>query len=272
FREDTDTNPNKTKGVVRVLVTGDSQVDGTVNNNESFPHVLESKLNSGSQTTKFEFLNGGVGSYGPDQYFLFLNKYLFLDPDIYIICIYTGNDFMDSARILEDKNGLNERPEEYFSSLRNCLMLSNGAINQVANQIYYFKTFPQMREKSVKHALELIIKIDNYCKQHNIDFILVFLPTKADVEWQSDGDVLEKVKNCLALSESDLKINRELTQTLIQGVLRNNISFIDFYDPMKNKNVEFYWKKDYHLNNRAHSFIAEKIYEKYYSFFIRSKR
>lgn len=270
FREDTDTKVNKTEGVIRILVTGDSHIDGVVNNNESFSYVLENKLNSVNQTTKFEILNGGVGYYGFDHYPLFLYKYLFLKPDIYIVVIYTGNDFLDAAKILELKGEFNQRPAKYIKSLQNC-MWAEGAMNQVMNQIYYFRTFPIMKEKTVKYTLEIISRISDFCKLHNINFIVVFLPTKADVEWQSDGDSLEKAKECLGLDESDLRINRELTEALIKGISKNNINFLDLYHDMRNQNTEFYWRKDYHLNDQGHKFVAEKMYEKYYNFFIRCR-
>ncbi|MGE5197614.1 MAG: SGNH/GDSL hydrolase family protein [Deltaproteobacteria bacterium] len=266
FRQDTDTEADKAKGVIRILVAGDSQIDGVVNNSESFPSVLESRLNSQNQPAKFEIINGATGYYGPDHYFLFLYKYLFLKPDVYIVVVYTGNDFLDAARILEARDGMIKRPADYLSSLRNCSR-NDGAINQVMNQVYYFKTFAWMREKTVNHVLDRILKINELCKQHKISLLVAFLPTKADVEWQSDEEVLTKTKDCLKLSEPDLRINRELTESLIKGVSDKNINFIDLYEVMKNQNEEFFWKKDYHLNDRGHSFIAEKINEKYYSLF-----
>ena len=146
FRKDVDTKINKASGVTRILVTGDSQIDGVVDNNESFPNVLEDKLNSEINPAKFEVLNGGVGYYGPDHYLGFLYRYLFLKPDVYIVVIYTGNDFLDAARILEARDGINKRPEKYFHTLQNCKW-NDGAVNQVMNQVYYFKTFPEMKKK-----------------------------------------------------------------------------------------------------------------------------
>ncbi len=272
FRQDVDTIINVTKGVIRILITGDSHIDGAVNNDESFPYLLEGKLNSSNQPAKFEILNGGVGYYGLDHYFLFLHKYLFLKPDIYIVVIYTGNDFLDTARIIEAKDGVNKRPKGYNNTLRNCTW-SDAAISQVMNQIFYFKAFPEMKEKTIKRALGLILKIRNYCKIHKIDFIVLLLPTKADVEWQSDRNIMEKTKNCLCLNELDLNINRELTRILIKGISENNINFIDLYQDMKNQDADFYWKKDYHLNVHGHKFLADKVYEKYYNsfFWLRSK-
>lgn len=145
FREDTDTSVNKLKDVIRILVTGDSHIDGVINNNESFPNVLETRLNSANPAFKFEVINGGVGYYGFEHYELFLHKYLFLKPDKYIVVIYTGNDFLDSARIVELKLQPIERPSAYAASLEKCI--HEGITSQVMNQGYYFKTFPAMNER-----------------------------------------------------------------------------------------------------------------------------
>ena len=265
LREDSDTRINKPKGVIRVLVTGDSHIDGVVNNDESFPHVLQAKLNAANQTAKFEILNGGVGYYGFEQYFFFLKKYSILKPDVFIAVIYTGNDFIEATAALESEGEPNKRSHAYKKRLQNYSGNAN-ILYQAMNQIYYFKSFPEMKEKAVAYALEIILKINNLCRQRNIDFICVFLPTKADVEWQSDRNNLEKVRGCLDLSEPELKINRELTEALIKGISENHINFIDLYHDMKNQDSEFFWKKDYHLNVEGHKFLAEKIYEKYHNF------
>lgn len=270
FREDSDTQTTKSKGTIRILVTGDSQIDGVVYNGESMPNVLEKELNSANQTAKFEVINGGVGYYGPDHYFLFLNKQLVLKPDVYIVVIYSGNDFLDAARIVEADGNFNRRPEEYIKSLQNCMC--DGVMDQVMNQIFYFKTFPAMKEKVIEHILIVLSSINRLCKTHNIDFIVVFVPTKADIEWEKDKYKLEQIKQCLALSESDLNINSDLTDTLIKKVSRENIIFLNIRSIMKGQKPEFFWKKDYHLNDQGHKFLAEMIFEKYGDFLLRGKR
>lgn len=259
FREDSDTQITKSKGTIRILVTGDSQIDGVVYNEESMPNVLEKKLNLVNQTTKFEVINGGVGYYDPDHYFLFLNKQLVLKPDAYIVVIYSGNDFLDAARLIEAGGDFNKRPEDYMEYLQKCNC--EGLLDQAMNQIYYFKTFPTMKEKVVRHVFDVLLKINQLCKMHDIDFIVIFLPTKADVEWQTDSPRLGQVKECLHLDESDLKINRDLVIALMRQLSDIHVSLLDMHKAMEGHQSEFFWKKDYHLNVRGHAFLAERIYE-----------
>jgi len=261
FREDADTDARKSKDVIRILVVGDSQIDGVVYNNESFPNILETRLNSTTQGIKFEVINGGVGHYTLEHYELFLHKYLFLKPDKYIVVIYTGNDFLESARIIELKLGFHERPPQYISSLQKCM--DDGIISsQVMNQIYYFKTFPMMREKVIKHSAEIIRRISEVCMRYGIDFMVVFLPTKADVEWGRDSRRLEEEKECLGINEQDLSINQNLKNDLINFLSNYNIIYLDMYNYMVNKNEGFFWKTDYHLNDKGHRLLANTIYEK----------
>jgi len=259
FREDSDTQITKSKGTIRILVTGDSQIDGVVYNEESMPNVLEKKLNFANQTTKFEVINGGVGYYGSDHYLLFLNKQLVLKPDAYIVVIYSGNDFLDAARLIEAGGDFNKRPEDYMEYLQKCNC--EGLLDQAMNQIYYFKTFPKMKEKVVSHVFGILLKINQLCKMHNIDFMVIFLPTKADVEWQTDTQRLGQVKECLHLGESDIKINRDLVIALMRQLSDIHVSFLDMHNAMEGHQTDFFWKKDYHLNVQGHAFLAEKIYE-----------
>ena len=99
FREDEDTQENKPANTIRVLVTGDSHIDGVVYNSESFPNLLESRLNADYGSERFEVINGGVGYYGPQHYLGFLRKYAFLRPDMFIVVVYSGNDFQDVTMV-----------------------------------------------------------------------------------------------------------------------------------------------------------------------------
>ena len=96
---------------------------------------------------------------------------------------------------------------------------------------------------------------------------VIFLPTKADIEWQTDSLRLDKIKECLGLNEYDLGINQNLKDELIKGLSKNRIDYLDLFNHMKARDEEFYWKKDYHLNDKGHKFIADKLYEKYNSLF-----
>jgi hypothetical protein len=91
LREDSETGYQKPPGTYRVLVVGDSHTDGTVNNAETYPNVLESALVS--QGLQADVLSAGVESYSPFTEMLRFHYYGRLyQPDIVLAGIYVGND------------------------------------------------------------------------------------------------------------------------------------------------------------------------------------
>ncbi len=89
---DKEVGPKK-PGVFRILVVGDSVVEGWgVELKESWVKQLEKKLNESFGEGKFEVINGGVASYSPFLYYLFLKKKgLELRPDLVIMMMDMGD-------------------------------------------------------------------------------------------------------------------------------------------------------------------------------------
>lgn len=81
----------KGKNTVRVFVSGDSFVEGVgVEQEDSFPSLIESNLTTASKT--FSFINGGLAGTGPLDYGeLFYKRGLTLDLDALLICVYVND-------------------------------------------------------------------------------------------------------------------------------------------------------------------------------------
>lgn len=94
LRRDSETAPEKPDGVLRILVLGDSQTDGYVNNDESFSTLLEAQLASAGW--RAEVLNAGVAGYSPAQEYLWYDVHgAALQPDLVLVVFYAGNDALD---------------------------------------------------------------------------------------------------------------------------------------------------------------------------------
>ena len=83
----------KPKSTFRILCLGDSITEGAgVNNDETFPKVLEKDLNAIPGRSSVEVLNGGVLDYGTEQEYLFLKeKGLKYNPDMVILGYYLND-------------------------------------------------------------------------------------------------------------------------------------------------------------------------------------
>ena len=92
LRRDTDTTTAKPPGTLRVLVLGDSQTEGIVENRFTYPSILEESLQTHA-AGKVEVLNAGVSGYSPLLELLWLQEWgARLHPDVVVLAIYTGND------------------------------------------------------------------------------------------------------------------------------------------------------------------------------------
>jgi hypothetical protein len=272
FREDSETSTEKAAGVVRVLVTGDSHTDGVVYNDESFPNRLEAILNAEAGQSRFEVINGGSGYYGPLQYYRFAKKYFSLKPDIYIVAIYMGNDILDAAALVEQQEGGNKRPDGYYELLKSQASLRAGAVWQGLNQIYYFKTFPHMVDKSLDRTANLFAKIKDLCDEQDIPLLVVLIPTKVDVEWASDREVLDQIKAGLSLSDDDVRLNERIKDRLAQRLAAMGIDYVDVLDDMRNDGRKMFWISDYHLDVSGHELIARKLLDQYKDVFLSAAR
>jgi hypothetical protein len=109
LRRSTETPPPKPPGVRRILLLGDSQMDGAVDNHETAAFRVEAKLNR--RHGLWEVLNAATGSYSPYQSYLWYRKFgLDLDPDLILFSVFLGNDFAEL--LVDDRPHLEWDPDE----------------------------------------------------------------------------------------------------------------------------------------------------------------
>lgn len=261
LKEDSDTQEAKAEGAVRVLVTGDSHTDGVIHNSESFPNVLEDSLNSNLYQVKYEFLNAGNGYYGPQNYLGSLKHYSNLKPDVFIVALYTGNDYMDAVRI-EAENGrmqVPERPESYYYDLWDLDGKMPGFTGQLMNQVKFLKTYPAYRDTALNVTHRYLGKIKAYCDSVQIDFMVVLVPTKIDVEPELDSARIDTAYQIMKFTEADIKQNESLIDETIKWLSTQGVTYLDMREPLRNAEGELYWKADLHINHLGHAEIAKAI-------------
>ncbi len=260
FREDENTPETSPPTTVRILVTGDSHTDGVVYNHESFPNVLETLLNEDNRRD-YEVTNGGVGYYSFHNYEGVLEKYAYLNPDLYIVTVYTGNDFMDVARMLETgmKRPLHRR-DDYTSRLGAARKDLGGGTAQALNQVFYLTQFPQMQERVLAEARHRLAKIKARCDDVGIGLLVLLVPTLLDVHPEADQQRLTQALRTLALSEEDLRLNQDLASRLTSWMEAEGIDVIDTGPPLRAADALAFWIRDYHLNTLGHQLIAELVY------------
>lgn len=261
FKEDAPTQEAKAEGTYRILVAGDSHTDGVVYNHESYPNQLEALLNQQSGSITYEVINGGVGYHGPQNYLGLLQRYLYLKPDAFIVTIYTGNDYMDALRIAAENDGVEvpKRSEAYYAQLKKVDSIAPGINGQVTNQLLFFKTFPEQVSTALKLTKEALTTIKHLCDQNGIALLVVFLPTKADVELSKDEKRLNEAMRLLGFDEDEINTNQCITQQLEDWLRKEQITTLNLQPHLENNETELYWQKDFHLNHHGHKAVAELV-------------
>lgn len=257
FREDHDTAIKKGDNSARILVTGDSHTDGVAYNAESFPNVLEDKLNSNSSSLRFEVINGGVGYYTFQNYAGFLRRHLDLKPDYFIVTVYLGNDFIEAIQLATKRGQIPGQPRSLWYRLR-LWRAAGPMLSQAGNQIVYFDTYPEMKAKALEIAGRELRDINEMCLQHQIQLMVVLLPTKLDVEEKAKHDAAVSLR----LAEAQLDLNQALKRSLISDLEQDQVAYLDMTDYMKNQNYELFWNRDYHLNDKGHWLVAQILFSK----------
>ncbi|MEM1205932.1 MAG: hypothetical protein AAGN66_22060 [Acidobacteriota bacterium] len=261
FREDADTPILKPEGTFRVLVTGDSHIDGVVPNSESFSNRLEALLNGASSRQGYEVINGGTGHYGPFNYEGFLDKFLDLRPDAFIVVVFSGNDFLDAVRTAQKRRMIEvpERPAGYMPRLAETASDHSNAVWQGLNQAYFFKATPQLQATATGVAAERLEGIARTCALQSIELFVVVLPTACDLEAGYCGEAAEK----LGLGPRDVGVNRRLGERLLLRLHRQGIRTLDPLADMRHSNEKLFWRHDHHLSDRGHELLAELFFEEF---------
>jgi hypothetical protein len=261
FRNDSPTLVKKLPETIRIIITGDSHTDGVIYNSESVASRLKEMLELKHPEINYEILNAGNGYFGPQNYLGVYKKFLLLQPDYFIVIVYTGNDFLDGIRIESENSRLivPERKDDYYQDLWKVDKQYPGFTGQYLNQVKFFKSFPQLTETAAMIMKENLEKINILCKKNDTRLLVVLLPSKIDSEFSTDSIRIAEVFKAMKLTEKDIPENRKFTDSLKDWMANENLPYVDLLEPFQQSDQELFWKADYHVNHLGHKEMAKQI-------------
>lgn len=259
FREDDDIVA-KQENEFRVLVTGDSHTDGVLKHNtESFVNIWEEKLNASDSAFQYNCINGGVGYYTFRNYEGFLKKYANLKPEVFLINVFTGNDFREAAIFEDDRTSVSNVYKSVWMKIRRKFqsdIQKSIPYNQGLEQTLFFESFPSEKERTMELSKDYMLKIKELCARENIRLIVTLLPSKLDVNvsFRKEVQLLHK------LDDETMNMNQELTKTFTNFLTEQNIEYYDLKPALQNASEKVYWEQDLHINKNAHRIIGEFLF------------
>ncbi len=238
----------------RILILGDSFIEGVgASQDSSMPALLQRKISINSNK-KLEVINAGiVGSDVFFQYYLFKDKLLQLKPDV-VILNFNYSDFSDyifRGGFNRFKNNgtvkFNDAPkiEKYYKHSH----LLRAVLHFIFK--YDFTLLPQkklLKQYSLANneIYNAIQQINKLCFENNIKFIVTIQPYP-----------FSYIKHIPYYEYVDLIVNK---------LQQSNIKYVNTYeafDKILNKEncLNYSWKYDGHFNAKGYLLFAEIVYD-----------
>lgn len=249
---------------LRILVTGDSHTAGVVPNREQFGNLLEVLLDERDSERSHEVLNGGKGGYSFYNYVGVLEKFLELEPDVFVLALFGGNDFVGSVS-----------PFRYFNRLQPGRVDRNfrGADRQrlireevafAAQGFLQLLTFAG-RKKEIAlgeaAACQSLGESLRICDREGIEFVLVYIPPCHDVQPEFIQPQLDQAIRTFGLDEVELGVTNRLADRVLRFLAERGVRTVDMRSAYRASVEPCYWATDLHINTLGHALIAEALAE-----------
>lgn len=278
----------KDKNTCRIAVLGDSFAESLqVELNESWPKLLEKKLNSNSKNIKFEVMNFGLScAWTEAEYFVMERYALKFRPDIVFLLFYTrndvNNDFFEPTRRhfkLNEKGELIviEPSTDFYAKLKNFLRKSKlvriaydkfyttfryklQPENQIGFYGVFLKEYPQEWNRAWNVSKLVLKQMDNLVKDNNATLIIAIANTKQ----QASPELWDKILNEYPIL-AERKWNLTKPNKIMEDFCKQNrIKCIDTLDLFK-KSFEdgenLYFEIDDHWTKQGHIALSDYFYK-----------
>lgn len=281
---DVDRPQAKPFGITRVLVLGDSMIEGLqVDLPFTMPKQLQQRLKQAFPVRGFDVINAGVsGSSGPQAARYLEKDGLLLDPDLVVVTFTARNDVRDAAldhdRPLPRAYGLRtalrsrlhlysllERALNASARLRNAVA-SFGLVAHAAPQrhrpegiptisleaLLYDGRLSEWERKGYERLFESYDRILELCGARDIPVLFVLIPTYFQATGFSVAlghplQVMRIVRNA-----------RETQERVLAFLNERGVETLDLLPSMQKNAEDLFFRNDQHFTARGNALAARK--------------
>ena len=249
---------------LRIVITGDEQVAGACPNPTTFAGLLEAALRRQRPGERIEALNAGVVGYSFFNYLGVLARSLELDPDVFVLTVSSGSDFLEGLRINCLLAGRKfwrsaDGAREAFQAAR---QVSRPALEQGFESLHYFREHRPQGQRAYKVALDATLAVRDLCAEHGIELVVLHLPSAIDVEWKRHAAVFEQLGETLGIEQRYMNTNLRLVAPYLQELQRIGVAVIDLEETLAGSEQPLYGADDFLITPAAHALIAERLLER----------
>jgi lysophospholipase L1-like esterase len=249
---------------LRVLVTGDSHTDGFCDNFESFPHVAQAVLQADRPGRSIELINAGNGGFTFHNYAGVLERFLELEPDAFVVAVYSGNDFQELLipHAWFEHVALPEPSAAEADALARLRALSTPATTQFFHSLAWFQRHPEAVETSLAAATEIVARMRARCDAHAIRFLCLVIPAAIDLPWGANAELFEKMRLAASLSLDDLRGTERMADEFLARLRASGCDTLDVRADLRAETGPLYWQRDLHLDVRGHAVLGRALARK----------
>jgi len=254
-----DEEPLEQKPDVRILVTGDSHVDGVCSNRDSLVNVLERSLAKSRPGRVVEALNAACGGYNPYNYLGVLEKYRELEPDVFIAVVYGGNDF---SGMMVVQRYFHRRSRPRFQPYSQQAVIegaeeTKGIVPQELSQVCYFLNNPS----DVEHAFDALagnsLEMQRVCAKSGTELVLVYLPPP--LRGQPERVDGTQALTALGLPPESAELSDRIADSWLAFLAERGIASLDLRPVFRAAPERYYWDFDHHINLAGHRAVAAAL-------------
>lgn len=271
FRNPRETREPKPRS--RVILCGDSHLEGVVPYRETACAVLERLLGEHDDASSIEVLNGASGGYDFYNYLGFLERSLPLRPDVFVVVVYGGNDFLGLLPVhAYFERVLLEFPGRAAGERLGKLAAHNhGAVSQGFQQIVRFVESPRSAELALDGAVRATLELRAVAEANGIALLVAYLPPMHDVRPQDMREDLDALVSLLGYGPEALATTDRLAERWMAAVAAEGIAVVDLRPALRASEERAYWRTDHHLDTRGHEIVARELFPHLVPFLARER-
>lgn len=276
--KDVEFSEKKDPKVLRIVGIGDSFAFGVVPYKYNYHTLLGSFLKE--RGGGIEVLNMGIPDLGPRDYLsLLVREGLDLKPDLVLLSFFVGNDFEQS-----DRYYVRDMPSySYVVSLISFLVniLPQGRVYHGTSeycdncpsfdQDTYLKIEHKNGKKSsifikgnkqferwLSDAISYMSQINDVCKNHGIEFVVVLIPDELQVNEMLQKDIRQNFYNDIQVSDWDYGHPNVLFSSKLKELGVRCLDLYPFF-VAESKSKNLYKPRDSHWNIAGNELAAQII-------------
>lgn len=177
FRGDED--PSPTQPDLRVIVTGASNAEGKCDDRQAAPALLEQALAARSPGLDVEVLNAGCAGYTFYNTLAQLELYADLQPDVFCLVAYGGNDFFGCVKFdrwYEHRRRSKSEPWSYAALEASDDPFLRKLVGTEIGQAVYYLNNPEGVQHTIDAACGATREMAALCRERAIRFVCLYLP------------------------------------------------------------------------------------------------